>query len=83
MAPDRSGVDQTPTRVNTGFNPWNLLLFVPLLSLVTPLFNTIEPRVFGMPVLYWSQLAFIVLGVLCTLVVHRMVGREPRGRGRG
>lgn len=63
------------------FNPWNLLLLVPLLSLVTPLVNRIEPRLFGVPFLYWSQAVFIALGVLCTLIVHKRVS-PVRGSGR-
>jgi hypothetical protein len=54
------------------FSPWNLLLLVPLLILVTPLFNFDKPRLFGMPFFYWFQLAFVVVGVVCVGIVYAM-----------
>ena len=53
---------------------WNWLLVVPLLVLVTPLFNRDEPRVFGFPAFYWVQFLFIPLGVACVAVVYRKTG---------
>ena len=50
--------------------PWNLLLLVPFLTLVTPWFNSIEPRLFGMPFFYWAQFAFVPVGVACVAVVY-------------
>ncbi|MGH3692846.1 MAG: DUF3311 domain-containing protein [Pseudonocardiaceae bacterium] len=49
---------------------WKLLLLVPLLVLVTPLFNADEPRLFGFPLFYWVQFLFIPLGVACVAVVY-------------
>jgi hypothetical protein len=54
------------------FSPWNLLLLVPLLILVTPLFDFDKPRLFGMPFFYWFQLAFVAVGVLCVGIVYVM-----------
>ena len=59
------------------FNPWNLLLIVPLLVLVTPLFNMDGPRLFGMPFFYWFQFLFVVIGVLSTWIVYLMT-RDKR-----
>jgi Protein of unknown function (DUF3311) len=53
------------------WNSWNLLLLVPLLVLLTPLYNSDEPRLFGFPLFYWLQLLFIPLGVVCVWVVYR------------
>ncbi|MEU4548606.1 DUF3311 domain-containing protein [Nonomuraea dietziae] len=54
-------------------SPWNWLLFVPIvLPLLTFLFNSDEPRVAGFPLFYWLQLAFIIVGVVCTTIVYRM-----------
>lgn len=58
---------------------WNLLLVVPFLTLATPLFNTVEPRLFGIPFFYWSQLAWVVVGVGCVLVVNMISGGHPAG----
>jgi hypothetical protein len=59
------------------FNPWNLLLIVPLLVLVTPLFNMDGPRLFGMPFFYWFQFLFVAVGVLSTLIVYLMTRDKP------
>ena len=52
------------------WSSWNLLLLVPLLVLVTPLYNTDKPRLFGFPSFYWLQFLFIPLGVVCVAVVY-------------
>jgi hypothetical protein len=49
---------------------WYLLLLVPFLALATPWFNTVEPRLFGIPFFYWSQFAWIPVTVACLAVVH-------------
>jgi hypothetical protein len=54
------------------FSGWNLLLLVPFLMLVVPWFNKLEPRLFGLPFFYWSQFAFVPVGVLCVFIVYRM-----------
>ncbi|MFF0148581.1 uncharacterized protein DUF3311 [Amycolatopsis sulphurea] len=59
------------------FSAWNLLLLIPLLILVTPLFNSAEPRLFGMPFFYWFQLVFVVAGVLCTGIVYWATRNKP------
>ena len=52
-------------------SPWNWLLLLPLLvTLVPPLYNMREPSLAGIPFFYWYQLAVIVVGVGCTLVVY-------------
>ena len=52
------------------FSAWNLLLLVPFLMLVTPWFNTIVARLFGMPFFYWSQFAWVPVGVVCVAIVY-------------
>ncbi|HWD04582.1 MAG TPA: DUF3311 domain-containing protein [Amycolatopsis sp.] len=59
------------------FSPWNLLLIVPLLILVTPLFNFDGPRLIGMPFFYWFQLVFVVAGVACTGIVYFATRTKP------
>ncbi len=44
--------------------------FVPFLMLITPLFNSVEPRLFGMPFFYWIQFAFVPVGVACVAAVY-------------
>jgi Protein of unknown function (DUF3311) len=57
-----------------GWSGWNLLLLVPLLVLVTPLYNSDRPRLFGFPFFYWVQFLFILLGVICVAVVYVKTG---------
>jgi hypothetical protein len=83
--PDPSGTsaaatDPAPARPAFRFRAWNLLLLVPLISLITPLFNVTEPRLGGLPFFYWFQMAVIPLGILCTLAVH-VLTREPDEEG--
>jgi uncharacterized membrane protein YhdT len=59
------------------FNPWNLVLLVPFIVLLTPLYNNDSPALFGMPFFYWFQFAVILLGVLSTITVYRMTKKAP------
>jgi hypothetical protein len=56
-----------------------LLLLAVIVPLATPLYNRIEPQLFGLPFFYWCQLAFAVLSSMVILVVHL----ATRGRGHG
>lgn len=62
------------------FRWWNLLLLVPLITILPFLFNQENPALGGMPFFYWFQLAIIPVGVLCTLAVHRLT-RDAGERG--
>ncbi|GAA2371252.1 DUF3311 domain-containing protein [Nonomuraea africana] len=58
---------------NRDRSPWYWLLLVPIaVPLMTFLYNATEPTLFGFPLFYWLQLAFIVLGVATTTLVYRM-----------
>jgi hypothetical protein len=65
------------------FNPWNLLLIVPFIALLTPLYNQKTPELAGMPFFYWFQLLIIPIGVVCTIVVYRMTRRTPVEKAPG
>jgi uncharacterized membrane protein YhdT len=63
---------------------WNLVLLVPLLVLVTPLYNSDEPRLYGFPLFYWLPLLFIPLSVICVALVYQKTKNicpavEPNG----
>jgi hypothetical protein len=69
----------TPKRSDR--SPWNWLLLVPIvLPLIVPLYNKVEPTVFGWPLFYWLQLAFVAVGVACTALVYRMTRRTAGER---
>jgi hypothetical protein len=64
------------TTPRTDRSPWNWLLLVPIaIPLIPPLFNAVEPRLFGIPLFYWLQLAFIVVAVTTTTIVYRVTRR--------
>ncbi|ACU40791.1 DUF3311 domain-containing protein [Actinosynnema pretiosum subsp. pretiosum] len=73
---------KSPAR-NTGlrWSNWNLLLLLPLLMLITPWFNSDEPRVLGLPFFYWYQFAFVPLGVLCVGLVYVKTKDAPATTG--
>ncbi|MDT4987109.1 MAG: hypothetical protein QOI74_1203 [Micromonosporaceae bacterium] len=46
-------------------------LALPIVApLMTPLFNRVDPRAFGIPFFYWSQLALAALSTLVISTVH-------------
>jgi len=49
---------------------WNLLLLVPLVMLITPVFNRDEPRLLGFPFFYWYQFLWVPIGVICVAIVY-------------
>ena len=57
---------------------WNWLLLLPIvIPLITPLFNRDSPRLAGIPMFYWLQIAFIILGVGATTIVYQ-IGKRRR-----
>ena len=57
-------------------HPLNWLLLIPLLvTLIPPLYNRLQPTLFGIPFFYWYQLAAISVGVITTLIVYRVSRR--------
>lgn len=59
---------------------WNLLLLLPLLMLITPLFNKDRPQLFGLPFFYWYQLAFVLVGVACVAIVYAATRTHAGGK---
>jgi hypothetical protein len=52
-----------------------LLLPAIIVPLLTFLYNKDKPRLAGIPLFYWLQLSFIILGVVCTTIVYLMTRR--------
>jgi hypothetical protein len=61
------------------FRAWNLLLIVPLFTLITAIYNKHDPTFIGMPFFYWFQFVGIIVGVICTSVVYLMTKDDPPG----
>jgi uncharacterized membrane protein len=78
-SPDAPPAGVAPRRSDR--SPWNWLLLVPIVvPLLVPLFNTVDQTLFGWPMFYWLQLAFVALGVLATSIVYRMTRRSAGER---
>ena len=73
MSEPKSGVDAGG---GLRLSPWNLLLLLPFLMLITPWINADEPRLFGMPFFYWIQFVFVPVGVVCVWLVYAMTKDE-------
>lgn len=70
--------DRGAPPVRSDRSPWNWLLLIPIVvPLLVPLYNRVEPTLFGWPFFYWMQLAFVPLGVITTVVVYRATRRKP------
>jgi len=51
---------------------WYWLLLVPLFGvLITPIYNSADPELIGIPFFYWYQMVWIPVSVLCTVIVYR------------
>jgi hypothetical protein len=70
-------LSESSERTARRWKGWNLLLLVPLVTLVTPWFNSVEPRLFGIPFFYWFQLAWVVVGVGCVVAVNLLTREQP------
>jgi Protein of unknown function (DUF3311) len=55
-----------------GLSRWHWLVVVAVvIPLLTPLYNRVQPRLFGLPFFYWSQIAFIGLAACVTAAVYQ------------
>ena len=74
-------MSDSPAKARSGlrWSNWNLLLLVPLAMLITPLINKDGPRLLGLPFFYWSQFAFVIVGVACVAVVYVKTRDNDKG----
>src|SRR5215217_1708433 len=62
-------------------SPWNWLLLVGIvLPLLVPIYNRVEPTLFGWPFFYWFQLLLVGVGVITTSLVYRATRRSGADR---
>jgi hypothetical protein len=65
-------MDDTRSRARKSSTPWNLLLLVPFAALLwVPLYNRIEPTLWGIPFFYWYQFLWVPLTSAVILWVYR------------
>jgi hypothetical protein len=56
---------------------WHWLLLIPIvLPLIVPLYNRMDPRLFGLPFFYWCQLGFAGLSTVVVAIVHMATKRR-------
>jgi hypothetical protein len=60
-----------PQARRRGRSLWYALLAVAVvIPLLTPLYNRVSPRLWGLPFFYWGQMAFVLLGASVTAIVQ-------------
>lgn len=60
-------------------NRWRILvctalILVCVVALAAPVYNRIDPRLFGMPFFVWFQIAWVVVAAMTTAIAHRVIG---------
>jgi Protein of unknown function (DUF3311) len=66
-----------PVERATDASAWHWLLWLPVvLPLITPLYNRIEPRWWGIPFFYWFQLSFVGLDIAVVMLVYLATKRR-------
>ena len=64
-----------------GFHPVYLWIAVPFVALLwVPIFNRIEPTLFGIPFFYWYQALGTIMGAACIVPVYLHVRRQRQAR---
>jgi len=64
-------------RRRAGKSRLHWLLLVPILvGLANPLYNRMEPRLFGFPFFYWSQLALVGFALIISATVSIIAGKR-------
>jgi Protein of unknown function (DUF3311) len=62
-----------------GVGPWHLLLVAPFVAVLwVPFYDSLEPRLGGVPYFYWYQFLWIGISALLTAVVYLATRARPR-----
>ena len=73
------GHSWTTNRREARFHPVYLCLLIPFAALLwVPLYDRVDPTLFGIPFFYWWQMAWTLLGALVTWPVYKHVERSRR-----
>jgi putative solute:sodium symporter small subunit len=63
------------------FHPVYLWIAVPFVALLwVPIFNRVEPTLFGIPFFYWYQALGTLLGAACIVPVYLHVQKQRKAR---
>lgn len=56
---------------------WYLLLVIPFVAVsIVPMFNSIEPRLLGVPFFWWYQFLWVPLSAALTAIVYFLSERK-------
>jgi hypothetical protein len=70
--------EKNPEQSRPSGRAWQLLLLVPFVgTLWVPFYDSLDPRVGGVPYFYWYQFVWIGIGAVITAVVY-FATRKPR-----
>jgi CBS domain containing-hemolysin-like protein len=73
-----------PVSRRSDYSPWNYLLLIPIvLPLLTFLYNSETPKLFGIPFFYWFQMLLAPLAVLATVSAFYLARRSRRTQAEG
>ena len=74
-------VPPRPATRRSDYSPWNYLLLIPIiLPLLTFLYNSETPRLFGIPFFYWFQMLLAPLAVLASVSAFYLARRAQRAQ---
>ena len=70
-----------PVSRRSDHSPWNYLLLIPIvLPLLTFLYNSETPRLFGIPFFYWFQMLLAPLAVIASVSAFYLARRTKGAR---
>ena len=73
-----------PAHSRSDHSPWNYLLLIPIvLPLLTFLYNSETPKLFGIPFFYWFQMLLAPLAVLASVSAFYLARRTRRTQAEG
>jgi CBS domain containing-hemolysin-like protein len=73
-----------PAPRRSDHSPWNYLLLIPIvLPLLTFLYNSETPKLFGIPFFYWFQMLLAPLAVLASVSAFYLARRSRRSQAEG
>ena len=57
--------------VKRKYSPILWLLVIPyIVLLIPPIYNHVDPMLFGIPFFYWCQLAWVIITAIITAIVY-------------
>jgi hypothetical protein len=75
----RAATSARGVEADEGSSRWYWLFLIPFVATFFPwIYNTRSPELFGIPFLYWYQMAWVPVSVCITVFVYRMTRGTSR-----